>query len=94
MKQNLQGISYFTRLQNRQFWWQIWRPKYKYVKCPTVETPSLEDTHKGRITKVKTTPEYSPSPTKGGRVTRVMPRTLRRLKEEQEKATDVSNLPG
>lgn len=91
MKQN-NKYAYYTRAENRKYWWQFWKPQYKYVERSALEIVDLKPKPQGSVIKANKTQEYTPEPRKGGRVTRAMPKPLKKLKEAQENS-EVPTLP-
>lgn len=82
--------------QNRKHWWQFWRSRATTLDDVMKEA---QEYHKviqdlsgvpnafkgGRVTKVKSAPEYDPDrKVKGGQMVRTMPRQLRKIKNAQE----------
>jgi hypothetical protein len=84
------------KLRTNKKWWQFWIPEYVDILDALVrdaQTASAVDSINnssvisGRVVKANARPEYDPTPRKkGGRVTKAMPRQLRKIKEGQEKA--------
>lgn len=83
------------RVKNRNHWWEVWRPKYRYPELDS-NIDFKVDLDKsmpkvGRVIKATARPEYDPTNRpKGGRVTKAMPRQLRKIKEGQEAQHDPS----
>lgn len=76
-------------------WWQFWLPRYVDVAEEVIKgatLPSAVDCtlnssafQKGRVVKAATPPDYDPDqPATGGRIVRVMPKQLKKIKEGQE----------
>lgn len=58
-----------------------------YFVADAVVTPELVEPTKGRVVQVTSPPVYDPDQkAHGGRVVRVMPKELKKIKEAQEKA--------
>lgn len=80
----------------RRYWWQLWLPKWTLVDEAIENEEAIADLSGtpevfkgGRVTKVKSAPEYDPdNRVKGGKIVRTMPRQLRKLKEAQEAKTE------
>lgn len=83
----------FKRVLNRRYWWEFWKPKYRYpelegdyeLKVNAGESLPVVNEPKGRVVKVTAPPEFDPEkPRTGGRVVKRMPRQLQQMKEAQE----------
>jgi hypothetical protein len=79
---------------NKQ-WWQFWLPRYADIDASIVEnaiTPKRLDSIlkgeqlQGRVVKSFSPPAYDPKHVtrKGGKVLKIMPRQLKKIKEAQE----------
>jgi hypothetical protein len=85
------------KLPTNKKWWQFWLPKYIHVSEEAAKSavwPSHVDSlnnssvlkERGRVVTVKSAPEYTPDTTrKSGRMVRIMPRQLKKLKDGQER---------
>lgn len=78
-----------VRVKNRNHWWELWKPRYRWPQLESAMNIKVEPGSslptRGRVTKVTSPPEYDPTKkVKGGRVTKTMPRQLKKIKEGQE----------
>lgn len=96
MKTKQSNHILFRRELNRKQWWQFWKPKYYYPELEGEYELKVEagtSAPKGRVVTVTTRAEYdfekASKPREGGRVVKLMPRQLKKIKDGQEVTRDV-----
>lgn len=82
---DLAGKSWAVRIDSRPLSW-LFHKLFTVEVFGTGSGVTRPERSEGRVTKVTAPPEYNlkPRPNKGGRVTKAMPRQLRKIKEGQE----------